>query len=63
MKKILLVTGAGRGIGAATAKLAARQGYAGRGGQAEEVAHAILWLLSDQASYTTGTRVDVAGGR
>ena len=35
----------------------------GRGGQAEEVAHAILWLLSDEASYTTGTRVDVAGGR
>lgn len=35
----------------------------GRGGQAEEVAHAVLWLLSDEASYTTGTRVDVAGGR
>lgn len=34
-----------------------------RGGQAEEVAQAILWLLSDQASYTTGSFIDVAGGR
>jgi NAD(P)-dependent dehydrogenase (short-subunit alcohol dehydrogenase family) len=35
----------------------------GRGGQPEEVAAAILWLLSDEASYITGTIVDVAGGR
>jgi len=34
-----------------------------RGGTAEEVARAILWLLSDDASYTTGSFVDVAGGR
>ena len=34
-----------------------------RGGQAPEVANAILWLLSDQASYTTGAFIDVAGGR
>lgn len=34
-----------------------------RGGRAEEVAAAILWLLSDQASYTTGALLDVAGGR
>ena len=34
-----------------------------RGGQAEEVAHAILWLLSDEASYVTGACLDVAGGR
>jgi len=34
-----------------------------RGGQAIEVARAILWLLSDEASYTTGTFVDVSGGR
>ncbi|MCZ6797754.1 MAG: SDR family oxidoreductase [Gammaproteobacteria bacterium] len=34
-----------------------------RGGQAIEVARAILWLLSDQASYTTGTFIDVSGGR
>ena len=35
----------------------------GRGGQPEEVAHAILWLLSDDASYTTGSLLDVTGGR
>ncbi|EGH44568.1 hypothetical protein PSYPI_20178, partial [Pseudomonas syringae pv. pisi str. 1704B] len=29
----------------------------------EEVAEAILWLLSDNASYATGTFIDVAGGR
>lgn len=34
-----------------------------RGGQADEVARAILWLLSDESSFTTGTFVDVAGGR
>jgi len=34
-----------------------------RGGQPEEVAHAILWLLSDEASFTTGAFIDVAGGR
>ena len=34
-----------------------------RGGQAMEVAQAILWLLSDEASYTTGSLIDIAGGR
>jgi NAD(P)-dependent dehydrogenase (short-subunit alcohol dehydrogenase family) len=34
-----------------------------RGGTADEVARAILWLLSDDASYTTGSFVDVSGGR
>lgn len=34
-----------------------------RGGQAIEVAQAILWLLSDQASYTTGSFIDIAGGK
>jgi NAD(P)-dependent dehydrogenase (short-subunit alcohol dehydrogenase family) len=34
-----------------------------RGGYAEEVARAILWLLSDEASYTTASFVDVSGGR
>ena len=35
----------------------------GRGGQTDEVARAILWLLSAEASYTTGAFLDVAGGR
>jgi NAD(P)-dependent dehydrogenase (short-subunit alcohol dehydrogenase family) len=34
-----------------------------RGGTAEEVAEAVLWLLSEQSSYVTGTMVDIAGGR
>ena len=34
-----------------------------RAGTAKEVAQSILWLLSEQASYTTGTLIDVAGGR
>jgi NAD(P)-dependent dehydrogenase (short-subunit alcohol dehydrogenase family) len=34
-----------------------------RGGTADEVAAAILWLLSDDASFTTGAMLDVAGGR
>ncbi len=34
-----------------------------RGGQPEEVANAILWLLSDEASYATGTFIDLAGGK
>ncbi|HEY6820386.1 MAG TPA: SDR family oxidoreductase [Burkholderiales bacterium] len=35
----------------------------GRPGEPEEVARAIVWLLSDEASYTTGTMLDVTGGR
>jgi len=34
-----------------------------RAGTAEEVAAAIVWLLSDEASYITGTTLDVTGGR
>jgi NAD(P)-dependent dehydrogenase (short-subunit alcohol dehydrogenase family) len=34
-----------------------------RAGAAEEVARAILWLLSDEASYCTGAILDVSGGR
>ena len=34
-----------------------------RGGTADEVAQAILWLLSEEASFTTGAFIEVAGGR
>lgn len=34
-----------------------------RGGEAEEVAAAIAWLASDESSYTTGSFIDVSGGR
>lgn len=34
-----------------------------RGGEPHEVARAILWLASDEASYSTGTFIDVSGGR
>lgn len=35
----------------------------GRGGQPEEVARAILWLASEEASFITGTFLDVTGGK
>ena len=35
----------------------------GRAGEAEEVARAIVWLASDEASYMSGALVDVSGGR
>lgn len=35
----------------------------GRAGTADEIAAAIAWLLSDDASYLTGTTIDVGGGR
>jgi NAD(P)-dependent dehydrogenase (short-subunit alcohol dehydrogenase family) len=34
-----------------------------RGGNPDEVARAILWLLSDDASFSTGASIDVTGGR
>jgi NAD(P)-dependent dehydrogenase (short-subunit alcohol dehydrogenase family) len=97
MSGIMVVTGGSRGIGAATARLAAMRGYdvainyrtrqaaaeavaadaaraqvrapiveetpLGRVGTPEEVAEAIFWLLSDAASFVTGTVVEVSGGR
>jgi NAD(P)-dependent dehydrogenase (short-subunit alcohol dehydrogenase family) len=35
----------------------------GRCGEPAEVAHAVLWLLSEQAAFTTGSFIDVSGGR
>ena len=34
-----------------------------RGGQPQEVAAAILWLLSEESSYSTGTFIDITGGK
>lgn len=34
-----------------------------RSGSADEVANAVMWLLSDESSYTTGSVIDVTGGR
>jgi len=34
-----------------------------RVGHADEVANAIVWLMSDDASYVTSTTMDVSGGR
>ncbi len=34
-----------------------------RGGTPQEVANSIAWLLSDEASYVTGTFIDIAGGK
>lgn len=34
-----------------------------RGGTTDEVANAIVWLLSDEASYVTGSFIDLAGGK
>ncbi|MES2750172.1 MAG: SDR family oxidoreductase [Pseudomonadota bacterium] len=34
-----------------------------RVGTAEEIANAVVWLMSDEASYVTGTIIDVSGGR
>ena len=34
----------------------------GRGGKPEEVGQAILWLLSDDSSFTTGSFIDIGGG-
>ena len=35
----------------------------GRIGEVREISHAIMWLLSDEASYVTGTIIDASGGR
>jgi NAD(P)-dependent dehydrogenase (short-subunit alcohol dehydrogenase family) len=50
------------GLGDRLAKLGASVPL-GRAGSAEEVAQAILWLLSDEASYVTGAMLPVGGGR
>jgi NAD(P)-dependent dehydrogenase (short-subunit alcohol dehydrogenase family) len=53
----------GKGGDADRARKLAPQVPMQRVGQPEEIAEAALWLLSDRASYVTGTIVDVSGGR
>jgi len=53
---------AGGGLGAQLPGVVAGLPMA-RMGTAQEVAQAIVWLLSDAASYTTGALLDVSGGR
>jgi len=53
---------AGGGLGAQLPGVVAGLPMA-RMGTAQEIAHAIVWLLSDAASYTTGALLDVSGGR
>lgn len=45
------------------AQILAKQVPMARPGTAEEVAEAIVWLLSDRASYITGAKLNVSGGR
>jgi NAD(P)-dependent dehydrogenase (short-subunit alcohol dehydrogenase family) len=45
------------------ARLLGAQTPLGRAGTADEIAEAIVWLLSDSASYVTGALIDMAGGR
>ncbi len=49
MSRTVLITGGSRGIG--------------RAATTEEAAEAIVWPLSDAASYAAGTSIDISGGR
>ena len=56
----VMVTGGSRGMGAATL---CRDVPLRRVGRADEIAQAVVWLLSDTASHVTGTIVEISGGR
>jgi NAD(P)-dependent dehydrogenase (short-subunit alcohol dehydrogenase family) len=55
-----MITGGRRGMGAATL---CRDVPLRRVGRADEIAQAVVWLLSDTASHVTGTIVEISGGR
>ena len=65
MQRTVLVTGGSRGSGGYGERLHSQVHLLPmqRAGTTNEVAEAIVWLLSDAASYTTGALLDVAGGR
>ena len=64
MDEVLLITGRAHRVGAATARVAASQGYAvaGRTAEAEEMARPIVFLLSDDASSISGAHLNATGG-
>jgi NAD(P)-dependent dehydrogenase (short-subunit alcohol dehydrogenase family) len=45
------------------ARILGKQTPLGREGSADEVAEALVWLLSDASSYVSGALIDMAGGR
>jgi NAD(P)-dependent dehydrogenase (short-subunit alcohol dehydrogenase family) len=57
--RVALITGGGTGIGKATAE---RLVVLGRNGQSEDVVAAILFLASDDATWTAGAMLSVDGG-
>jgi NAD(P)-dependent dehydrogenase (short-subunit alcohol dehydrogenase family) len=60
----LIDTGLHAGVGVPDRVARMQDGIpAGRAGEAVEVSRAILWLLSEEASYSTGAILDVSGGR
>jgi NAD(P)-dependent dehydrogenase (short-subunit alcohol dehydrogenase family) len=65
--KVAVVIGASRGIGAAAARAFAVAGarvvLASRDERAEEVAAAVVWLCSEEASFITGAVLPIDGGK
>lgn len=60
--KVGIVTRAETGIGRASALAMAREGAMGRIAEPAEIANAVAWLISTQASYLKGTILSIDGG-